>query len=345
LNQVTFDLIATWQVVVTRPTLLLVRQGAGRWSLRVAKRLGIETVLLSISADWGEEAEIVGASARTLGMEARPVPLARRLSIERCRREWLPATRILSSSTYAADSLVRHGAHPYKITVLPRSSALSPGEIARPARADEHTRVLFVGQLAIRKGVHTLLLANRIVQARGRAQYTIEIIGPSVDPEYRAWLVKHADSNVEFRGKIPKPELREIYAAADVFVLPTLSDAFGMVVTEAQAAGLPVIVTDHCGAPVDDGWSGLVVPAGDPEALADALEKLVLDEAQRKRLGQNARDALMTWTWSDYRDYIGLWLRSPVSQREWRINVIASDLGTSHSAKSESAHAGRRRRQ
>jgi glycosyltransferase involved in cell wall biosynthesis len=187
--------------------------------------------------------------------------------------------------------------------------------------------VLFVGQLAVRKGVHTLLQANRIVRSHHRAQYTIEIVGPPVDPDYRAWLLEHSDPNVSFRGKVPKPKLRQIYADADIFVLPTLSDAFGMVVTEAQAAGLPVIVTDHCGAPVRDGRSGLVVPAGNAEALAAALEHLILDEGLRIHFGREAQEALMLWTWSAYRERIWSWLTSPVS-RNSRINVLPTEHGS-----------------
>jgi glycosyltransferase involved in cell wall biosynthesis len=82
------------------------------------------------------------------------------------------------------------------------------------------------------------------------------------------------------------------YAEADVFVLPSLSEPWGMVLNEAAAAGLPLVATDAAGAAhelIDEGQNGFMVPAGDEGALAGALRRLASDETLRMAAGAHSR--------------------------------------------------------
>jgi glycosyltransferase involved in cell wall biosynthesis len=90
---------------------------------------------------------------------------------------------------------------------------------------------------------------------------------------------------------------------ADVFVLPSLEDSFGLVVLEAMATALPVVVTDHVGASevIDSGVTGVVVPAGDEAEMKSAIRRLADDPELRVRVGRAARDRVVTdRSWASY---------------------------------------------
>ena len=84
------------------------------------------------------------------------------------------------------------------------------------------------------------------------------------------------------------------YHRAELFVLPSLEDGFGFVAAEAMACGIPVVVTDQCGAAewVTAGENGWVVPAGNVDALADVLETAIVRRTDLAEMGRHARQAI-----------------------------------------------------
>ncbi|NEO67677.1 MAG: glycosyltransferase family 4 protein, partial [Moorea sp. SIO4G2] len=116
-------------------------------------------------------------------------------------------------------------------------------------------------------------------------------------------LLANIPDSIHLNGTVPRSELYKIYHNSDVLVFPTLCDGFGMVVTEAFAQGLPVITTNRAGAAdlVRHGVNGLIIPAGDADALADALEWCVSHRAELRAMGQAALETAANWQWSDYR--------------------------------------------
>jgi D-inositol-3-phosphate glycosyltransferase len=104
---------------------------------------------------------------------------------------------------------------------------------------------------------------------------------------------------VHFLGAQAQDRLPHYYAAADVVVVPSHYESFGMVALEAQACGTPVVASRVGGLPavVDDGVSGLLVPHDDPDALAASLEHLLSDEALRVQMGCNARRHALSYSW------------------------------------------------
>lgn len=163
-------------------------------------------------------------------------------------------------------------------------------------------RLLFVGRLVYYKGVDVLLRA--LVQV-GNA--TLTLVGDGVDRgelEALASELGVAD-RTQFLGSVPDSDLAACYAAADVFVLPSVSraEAFGMAMTEAMANGLPAIST-ALGTGTDwvnlDGQTGVVVPPSDIGALATAIERL-RDRELRARLGaEAARRAAKLFSFDDH---------------------------------------------
>ena len=110
---------------------------------------------------------------------------------------------------------------------------------------------------------------------------------------------------MRFTGALAGPDLDAAYAAADVLVLASRAETYGMVVTEALARGLPVVATDVGGLPealgggADGDRPGLLVPAGDPAALAAALRSWLGDSDLRRRLrlaAQERRATLAGWS-------------------------------------------------
>lgn len=92
-------------------------------------------------------------------------------------------------------------------------------------------------------------------------------------------------------GRLDEAPLRRLYVACDLYVWPAISEAWGMTLLEAQAAGLPVVAGNSGGvaAVVADGVSGLLVPAGDADAFAAAVRMLIADPARRAAMGEAAR--------------------------------------------------------
>jgi glycosyltransferase involved in cell wall biosynthesis len=149
-------------------------------------------------------------------------------------------------------------------------------------------KVLFVGGDLERKGGLLLLEAIRTLRAEGLDIELDLVTRDDVVPQ---------DGVVTHKGLTPNsPRLIALYHGADVFCLPTLGDCLPMVLSEAGAVGLPLVSTD-VGAIreiVRDGETGLLVPVGSALALADALRRLAEDPAERRAMGERARDLVRT---------------------------------------------------
>jgi glycosyltransferase involved in cell wall biosynthesis len=213
------------------------------------------------------------------------------------------ADAVLVGSTYAADSFVAEGIPRSRMRVVPYGVDLQtfapPADGERERRDGPRFETIFSGQMTQRKGLSYLLRGWRRF---GRPDARLTIVGAPVgDP--RA-LAPYADS---FRH-VPhqtRPELARLYRAADVFVFPTLLEGMGLVVLEAMACGLPVIVTANGpGDLVRDGIDGFVIPTRDADAIADRLERLYQDRALREEMGRNAAQRAAGFGWSAYTDKV-----------------------------------------
>jgi len=200
------------------------------------------------------------------------------------------ATRIIVSAPPLQD-VPALAAHRDKVAVIPFGldpTGYRPG--ASPSKdLSAQPTLLFVGRLVPYKGVDVLLRATAGVPA------SLVLVGDGPLRDSLEALARDlgVQDRVRFLGRVSDAERLEWYRRADVFVLPSVTrqEAFGMVQVEAMLCGRPVVSTDlPTGVPWvnRDGESGLVVPPGDPEALAAAILRLCQDPALRAKLGQGA---------------------------------------------------------
>jgi len=151
-------------------------------------------------------------------------------------------------------------------------------------------RLLFVGRFAIEKGVRDLAEAMTLA-------FLLTIVGSgSLETELRARL------DATFLGAVPRVHLGALYRDADVVVVPSLSEPFGLVIVEALAAGTPVIATDvgDIAQIVRHGENGLLVPPRDPAALASAIQSLADDRDRLRALASRARASVLPrFSWEE----------------------------------------------
>ena len=163
--------------------------------------------------------------------------------------------------------------------------------VDKPANPDQKVTLVFMGRHRYYKGCDDLIKAMTSVDAH------LNIGGTG--PEQGNWqaLVNQLNLNekVTFVGDVPDDELPQFYANGDIFVLPanTRAEAFGLVLQEAMATGLPCVTTELSTGTswlVRDGENGLVVPPKSPDDLAVALNKLVTNSEMRQQMGKAGRD-------------------------------------------------------
>ena len=204
--------------------------------------------------------------------------------------EWALADAIMVNSQWTLDALVQQGVPTDKIHIVPlayEAEASYHEPSPTPLKADcEPLRVLFLGQVNLRKGIQYLLEAARLLQG---ASIQIDVAGPiSIADQF----VVKAPANVRFHGAVTRDRVREFYSRADVFVLPTISDGFALTQLEAMAHGLPVVTTPHCGRVVTDGMDGFVISARNATLLADRLRTLLEDPERLQAMSEAARLAV-----------------------------------------------------
>lgn len=211
--------------------------------------------------------------------------------VRRREQEWSVATRIVVNSEFCRAALLAQGVPEDRIAVIPLTFDAGGIDAGVPPRAGSGPlRVLFLGQVNIRKGVPWLIEAARMLPP-GTAEITIA--GP-VQISASAW--RTLPPNTRVIGPVPRVEAERLYRNSDVFVLPTISDGFAITQLEALAHGLPLIVTPNCGDAVRHGIDGLRVPIRDPGAIADAVRRFADDRAFLEQASHAARSRAMDFS-------------------------------------------------
>lgn len=178
---------------------------------------------------------------------------------------------------------------------------------ARVQVAAEIKTVLFVGWVIPAKGIAELVEAWSILRPQG---WRLEIVGPG-DPSYQAELrLKFEPESLDFVGELSHSDAMSRMANCDLFVLPSYTEGFPNVVVEAMALGCPIVATEVGAIPeMLDGCAGVLVRSKDPQALADALGSVIVNEELRLQLGKQAFAKAMQLYTIDvvFRAYMQVW--------------------------------------
>lgn len=211
--------------------------------------------------------------------------------------EMFLADVIITNSSVTRRSHIEGGADPEKTFAVPYGAPPALEQLS-DRRTSRPLRVVWAGTFSIRKGAHYFIDAWRTLAPQGDAQ--ADVYGAITIPE-RLW--KPAPKGVTFHGSVIRSTLFQAFDDADVLMFPTLSDGFGMVVTEAFARGLPVITTDQAGASdlVRHQNNGLLIPAGDPVAIAQSISWCLEHREALAGMRTAALETARSWQWSDYR--------------------------------------------
>ena len=260
---------------------------------RYAKAQGWKTLLVQIDPGPEEEAIVAEEAARVRELAAgwQPAPTEYwALWHEECKL----ADRIVVNSEWSREALVRRGIPRDKISVIPvayeaREVRGQTSEIRRarsyPARFTQERplRILFLGLINLRKGVARLLEAARILRDE---PVEFWMVGPLETAD--ASTIGNA-GRVKWFGPVTRNEATEFYRDADVFILPTLSDGFAITQLEAQAHGLPVIVSKFCGKVVENGLDGMVLEEPTGACIAAAVRDCIADSDRLQKLAAASR--------------------------------------------------------
>ena len=212
------------------------------------------------------------------------------------------AASVLVVGSLARDSVIALGADPERVRVFANTIDVSAwieradrlaarrNELRAAIGLDnEDVAVLSVARLAPEKGLDVLLRAAAAAGVRP----VVVGSGPG-----RAHLETIGQRNAIFTGELPADRVAETYVAADVFALLSAHEPWGVVVNEAAATGLPLVLSDRVGAAPDllrVGQNGLLVPYGDVSAAAEALTRLAGEPELRRSYGDRSRE--LAWSW------------------------------------------------
>jgi glycosyltransferase involved in cell wall biosynthesis len=262
--------------------VFLFYSGAG---LRTATRLrgqGVARVVEAVNSHVLVQESILREEHQRLGLEFQSF---HRREVARRVEEYDTADAILCPSDFVRDTFLEKGLPPERVFVVPYGMTLPPHAPPVP-RSEGVFRVLYVGQISVRKGLRYLFEAFRQLR---HPRKELSIVG-SMTKESGLHDVTPPEGT-RFRGVLKGEALAEAYRSSTVFVLPTVEDGLGLVLGEALSFGLPVVTTAHSGGAnlFDNGSEGFIVPIRSAPAIAEKLQQLADDPALLHRMSAAAR--------------------------------------------------------
>ena len=205
------------------------------------------------------------------------------------RQECDLADRIVVNSSWSGEALTRAGIDGAKVRVVPLAyESHGPPQVTErdyptAFTAQRPLRVLFLGMVNVRKGAAEAIEALGLLRD---APVHLTLVGP-VGMNVNA-LPASSDPRLTIAGYLPRSIALQQYQSADVFLFPSHSDGFGMTQLEAQAHGLPIIASRHCGDVVRHERDGLLLPEVSASAIADALRRCLNDPEILRRFAREA---------------------------------------------------------
>ncbi len=257
-------------------------------SLRRAKALGAVTFVERQNAHDRVQYRLVGEEFERWGFRGHePV---RPWGMRRGLAEFETADFITVPSRFAYESMLAEGIPEARLFLIPYGvdvTRFTPGEPPRDV-----FRLLFVGQVSLRKGVPYLLQAWERLRL---PQAELWLAGRVTPDAQRVVAPYRNHPTIRFLGHVR--DVPAVYRQASAFVLPSIEEGSALVTYEAMAAGLPLIFTYNSGAVARDGVEGIQVPIRDVDALAAAIERLYREPDLRREMGRAGRQRAEAYTW------------------------------------------------
>ena len=260
----------------------------GRAAVELKNRLGLPLISTIHATE-------IGRGGSLDGEYRRKVRDIERLLVEQ-------SDGIICCSNYMLDH-IQHvlGAVKTKIRVIPNGVEASrfnnghPPQLIPTGVSEDRKTILYVGRIVREKGVFTLLDAFEKLRKRGKDVNLVLVgEGPLKEDLAKEVLQRKLNDRVKLAGFVDEKKLVSLYNSSDAFVLPSHFEPFGMVALEAMASRVPVVVSDVGGLSeiVEDGITGVKVPASDPSALAEGILRVLEDRELSEQLRENAYRAV-----------------------------------------------------
>lgn len=285
---------------------------------------------------WAHTAHTLGlVKNRTLASGARPEP-ALRIQVEGEIAQ--QADLLIGSTPDEADDLIRlYGADPDRVHVVAPGIDLATfqpfdrAEARRKIGYGPGRLLLFVGRLERLKGVDVAIRALALLRDRDHADLRLIVLGEDVrdgDESEKERLKAVASSSgvrdrVDFLGTVAHHELPYFYAAADVCVMPSYSESFGLVALEAQACGRPVVASGVSGlrSVVRDEVSGYLIDDHDPVIYAERIGRLLSDPELAQQMGKRGRLLAQRFSWTRTADRLGNLFEGAIESTQARVQA------------------------
>ena len=291
-----------------------------------------------LATSWAHVAHTLGlVKNRTLAEGARPEPQLR----IRVEGEIAQQADLLVASTEeeCAELVDFYGADPDRVFVVPPGVDLSMfqpidrGEARRKIGYGSDRLVLFVGRLERLKGVEVAIRALALLRDRNHDDVRLLILGEDSkdgDESEKERLKAVASAagvrdRVDFLGSVAHHELPYFYSAAEVTVMPSYSESFGLVGLEAQASGRPVVGSDVTGlrSVVRDEVSGYLVRDHDPAAYAERIGRLLDDPELAQQMGRRGRLLAQRFSWTRTTDRLEMLFERLAERAQPRVHATA----------------------
>lgn len=217
-------------------------------------------------------------------------------------REIELADFFFAPSNIVRESLEFCGAKAEQIFIIPYGVKLEAFPKREKAPAGDTLKLIYVGQVTHRKGIHHLL---NVIDQFNSDSVSLKLVGTYSESENFVQKAKNK-KNIEFCGFKTHDELLGLYQESDAFIFPTLGEGYGLVVLEAMSAGIPVLSSDHAGGndPIIDYHNGIVFRAGDESDLYEKIQWCIENKEQLKAMGENANVTVQDFTWDTYYERI-----------------------------------------
>lgn len=245
-----------------------------------------------------------------LKLQARELPTAaypwftmrgHSLSLAAIRR----AARVITCSESSRDDLLRlAGYPPDRVRMVPHAVAerfrprVEPPSDTCQAPSNRPARILHVGHCGSYKNIEGILRSlPSLVRRLGPQVVFVKVGGPFTQSQLALIARLGIEKRVQHLGTVPAADLPGVYADADILLMPSLYEGFGLPALEAMACGTPVIVSNQGSLPEVVGDAGVLVEPTDIEQIADAAERLLTDAHLRADLRKRGLDRARTFTW------------------------------------------------